>query len=304
MTTWACEWVELKARKMATPNLVSRDLEDHRMIMLCMFEKVIRSENIIKSQQQGEPDLSRQEKLDILSNLLERTPGSFLMRFGKLFDEKDLKYFDKHTDFEVRYRVKELMRLLQTNVKVKQRRNRRYKAIEELTTSGEYFSEEQMRERNPLLYEHYIGQYLSEEERDKIGLCAPGELSLSAHIVNKFEEDICATKLQQQLEIEKQQSGELEDTKALKNNVLTLSCDPVQAEERLMLRKEFLRVMHLQFLNGDDAEFDYSSVDNNEEYDVNDISGRDEEDSYFDSEEPSLFDEGIHYEEEMEVSDR
>lgn len=29
---------------------------------------------------------------------------------------------------------------------------------------GEYFSEEQMRIREPLLYEQYIGQYLTDEE--------------------------------------------------------------------------------------------------------------------------------------------
>lgn len=29
---------------------------------------------------------------------------------------------------------------------------------------GQYFSEEQMRMREPLLYEQYIGQYLTDEE--------------------------------------------------------------------------------------------------------------------------------------------
>lgn len=33
-----------------------------------------------------------------------------------------------------------------------------------LHTAGEYFSDEQMRLRAPLLYEQYIGQYLSQEE--------------------------------------------------------------------------------------------------------------------------------------------
>lgn len=33
-----------------------------------------------------------------------------------------------------------------------------------LRTGGEYFSDEQMRIRAPLLYEQYIGQYLTEEE--------------------------------------------------------------------------------------------------------------------------------------------
>jgi hypothetical protein len=33
-----------------------------------------------------------------------------------------------------------------------------------LCTGGEYFSDEQMRFRAPLLYEQYIGQYLTQEE--------------------------------------------------------------------------------------------------------------------------------------------
>lgn len=33
-----------------------------------------------------------------------------------------------------------------------------------LPLEGQYFSEEQMRMREPLLYEQYIGQYLTDEE--------------------------------------------------------------------------------------------------------------------------------------------
>ncbi|NWX39518.1 CCD97 protein, partial [Steatornis caripensis] len=38
-------------------------------------------------------------------------------------------------------------------------RNRRYAALRQLIQGGEYFSEEEMRAREPLLYQHYIGQY-------------------------------------------------------------------------------------------------------------------------------------------------
>ncbi|NXL68303.1 CCD97 protein, partial [Chordeiles acutipennis] len=38
-------------------------------------------------------------------------------------------------------------------------RNRRYAALRQLIQDGEYFSEEEMRAREPLLYQHYIGQY-------------------------------------------------------------------------------------------------------------------------------------------------
>lgn len=35
---------------------------------------------------------------------------------------------------------------------------------------GQYFSEEQMRMREPLLYEQYIGQYLTDEEVSSVYL--------------------------------------------------------------------------------------------------------------------------------------
>ncbi|KAM9514284.1 LOW QUALITY PROTEIN: tyrosine-protein kinase receptor UFO [Guaruba guarouba] len=38
-------------------------------------------------------------------------------------------------------------------------RNRRFAALQELLRGGEYFSEQEMRAREPLLYQHYIGQY-------------------------------------------------------------------------------------------------------------------------------------------------
>ncbi|XP_033928073.1 coiled-coil domain-containing protein 97 isoform X1 [Melopsittacus undulatus] len=38
-------------------------------------------------------------------------------------------------------------------------RNRRFAALQELRRGGQYFSEQEMRAREPLLYQHYIGQY-------------------------------------------------------------------------------------------------------------------------------------------------
>lgn len=44
-------------------------------------------------------------------------------------------------------------------------KNRRFEALKKLITEGSYFSEEEMRKRNPLLYEQLIGQFLTEEEK-------------------------------------------------------------------------------------------------------------------------------------------
>jgi len=56
-------------------------------------------------------------------------------------------------------------------------------------------------------------------------------------------------------------------------------------EERGAQSKEFVKLMHERFLNGDDKGFDYSIVDANIEYDDIVQMQRDSEDAYFDSEE-------------------
>lgn len=45
-------------------------------------------------------------------------------------------------------------------------KNRRYDAMKKMIAKGSsYFTEDEMRQRNPYLYEQLVGQYLSEEER-------------------------------------------------------------------------------------------------------------------------------------------
>ena len=270
-----------------------------------IFDRVIASGKVIKSQQRGEPDLTRQEKLDALSRLLHKHPSSFLMRFGSLLDERDLDYFTSDNDYEVQFRINELKHKLAMNLREREGRvkNRRLQAIGILTASTDYFSVEAMRERNPLLYEYYIGQYLSEEERKQVSRCAPEEVSLTAHIMKKLDEDQYVRTLKQQQDLEEGQvEEEDEDSTEEEESIevgttsggsmveknISLSVDPLQREEeKMMLRREFLTAMHMSFLKGEDRYFDYSSVDHNEDYDNIQIESQDSEDAYFDSEEPS-----------------
>lgn len=60
----------------------------------------------------------------------------------------------------------------------------------------------------------------------------------------------------------------------------------ILADERELLRNEFTTLMYQSFLNGQDEDFDYSSVDYNDAYDNINILNYDEEEKYFDSEEP------------------
>ncbi|KTG43852.1 hypothetical protein cypCar_00028542 [Cyprinus carpio] len=55
------------------------------------------------------------------------------------------------------------------------------------------------------------------------------------------------------------------------------------AEEKAMLREEFLSPMHQRFLDGKD-DFNYSEVDENPDYDNLNILSCDAEERYFDEE--------------------
>ncbi|KAK9766726.1 hypothetical protein K7432_003995 [Basidiobolus ranarum] len=63
--------------------------------------------------------------------------------------------------------------------------------------------------------------------------------------------------------------------------------ESIDPEERESLIAEFKDLMKHKFLSGDDRQFDYSKVDNNEEYDDLKQVGEDLEAEYFDSEEPN-----------------
>lgn len=44
-------------------------------------------------------------------------------------------------------------------------KNRRFEALKKMVEEGSYFTETEMRNRNPLLYEELVGKYLTPEER-------------------------------------------------------------------------------------------------------------------------------------------
>uniref|UniRef100_A0A8C5KCW0 Coiled-coil domain containing 97 n=1 Tax=Jaculus jaculus TaxID=51337 RepID=A0A8C5KCW0_JACJA len=253
------------------------------------------------SQQQGEPDLTESEKVAILGRLYREKPLVFLERFHTGLREEHLACFghlrgDHRADFycaEVARQGAARPRALRTRL-----RNRRYAALRELIQGGEYFSDEQMRFRAPLLYEQYIGQYLSPEELSarapapqRPRPCSPGTpaCTLSDLLLQSYEERELQQRLLQQQEEEEacleeeEEEGDSEEDRRSSRDSETWVPD---SEERLILREELTSRMHQRFLDGKDGDFDYSTVDNNPDFDNLDIVARDEEERYFDEEEP------------------
>lgn len=275
--------------ELSSPDTLHSDPNIHKT-RICA--KIISSGRTIQSQQRGEPDLTEGQKVKLLASLMQSKPGSFLMRFGTLLDQADLDHIKSivKIDYEVKFRLKELERSIELGTKSQRNlvKNRRFRCLNQLMENSDYFSDEEMRHRNPLLFEHYVGQYLTQEDKERLDMGDGSDMTLSGIILKKMKIDNRRKFLRQQQELE---SGQIQETDSDTEEVEVKrkSVKPILDEqERLRYHQEFLRAMQLTFLNGEDREFDYSKVDTSEEYDSLDLIGRDAEDLYFDEEEPAL----------------
>ena len=153
-----------------------------------IFQKVISSGLTVKPQQRGVPDLTEPEKASALSSLLHDRPGAFLMRYGKVLESDHLEYFSNSSDYEVTFRVKELQKHLVPANRIRRTRNRRFEYMKELMDT-DYFTVDEMRQRNPLLFRHYVGQYMSEDELAVLDGSTTTDMTLSSHILRRMRQD-------------------------------------------------------------------------------------------------------------------
>lgn len=257
----------------------------------------------------NQPELRTNDKIQFAYKLFKQSPVQFLLQFGKYLSPNHLHYFEKLQINNDKFQscVAELKLYHSDKCANKRIRNRRYKALQKLQQETEYFSEKQMMLRNPLLYEQLIGQYLTDDEiieRDAVGSENLTFLNLILDTVDKNEMREIRNK---QMQIEEE---EVSNETCYKDNVGQESKVSVKekqwgdfdipeidsaslpesqkhaminANERNLLREEFLQEMYSSFIEGRDIDFDYNSVDNNEEYDDLQQISQDAEDKYFDS---------------------
>lgn len=174
----------------STDNL--EDDQKQQTEVTSMLSRIAGSDVVVKSQQRGEPDLTVDEKMVILDEILDKRPASFLTRFGRYLTEEDLGNFEHlKGDYEIDFRLKEVKNILDSKKKKTGIRNRRYECLQRLMKDTDYFSDENMRKRSPLLYEEYIGQYLTAEEKlDRDRAEMGNDLCLSEMIMNRQEREM------------------------------------------------------------------------------------------------------------------
>lgn len=261
----------------------------------------------IKSQQIDEPELKFDEKFKILENLLQDSHLKFLQRFGCHLRKDHLKYFECPDN-----EICEYLRIIEhemdhQSVRVK---NRRYAVMLKMLQGDEYFSLIEMRSREPLLYEQYVGQYESPEEK-RAHLRPNSETDTLVDVLLKGIDNRHTDEMeeQQRKEEEEFRSGVNEEDENTRESTSEHSRlhepqwgnfdeDPaiaqtasnsrkrhaklITSDEKDLLRKEFCSIMYQNFLSGNDRDhFDYTTVDENADYDDLSENDQDEEDKYF-----------------------
>lgn len=284
--------------RLVSPTDTGQLLQDTQAVSGCvnaMLEAIVLSGSLVKSQQIGEAELTPEESRKELLHQFRGRPLVFLERYHTCLKPQHLSAFTHvSSDPRAQHYSKVIERRAAGCTNRIRVRNKRYAALRALQKEGHYFSEEQMRAREPLLYEQYIGQYLTDEEvlersqeamldSAQGGPGAPGGSTggLAHLLLDSYQERLIQNRLQEEQEREEGAQEEEEDEEDEDNRVQEKTLEPT-SEEKALLREEFISQMHQRFLDGKDKDFNYSEVDENPDYDNLDIVSRDAEEKYFD----------------------
>ncbi|XP_034394917.1 coiled-coil domain-containing protein 97 [Cyclopterus lumpus] len=258
-----------------------------------MVDALAMSASLVKSQQKGDAELTLKQRREELLHQYRSRPLVFLERYHACLKPQNLSAFAHvSSDPRVLHYSDVIQRRAAAFTNRTRVRNQRYAALRALQREGEYFSEEQMRIREPLLYEQYIGQYLTDDEvlersqeamleeaQGGPGAPAGSKGGLAHLLLNSYQERLIQNRLHEEQEREDGAREEDEDEDD-GYSVQQKQCEPTP-EEKALLREEFISQMHQRFLDGKDKDFNYSEVDENPDYDNLDIVSRDAEDKYF-----------------------
>ncbi|KAI9103226.1 coiled-coil domain-containing protein-domain-containing protein [Phlyctochytrium arcticum] len=259
----------------------------------------------------NEEPIPEERQLEFMHDTLREKPGLFLESWGKFLSEEDLSLFDPYSDmYEVRYFLNHFRQEKRGPTRA-QIRNRRLNYMNQNAASA-YFSDESFQERDPALYEEFVGRHIPPIT------IFPDSMSLVERIYSNIDRakgqegnsNISTQDEEQYQEFdtddeEEERAGEAARTMSPapgtegdeRNSSSPPSDDEDDAErepastmtdaKREELFDDFRDIMRQRFQDGKEKDFDYSAVDRNSLYDLSDEALQDAADSYFDSEEPS-----------------
>lgn len=137
-----------------------------------------------KTLRHGEQDLTREEKLVQMQKTLHDDPALFLSKWGRYLSQRTLTSFRQiHNNYEVDFYLDSLLysegndqpNPADTNSRHPSRQqksefytlvqNRRYEFLKRHLKNSDYFSDESIQLRDPILYDQYIGQHIPAREK-------------------------------------------------------------------------------------------------------------------------------------------
>ncbi|CAG8590135.1 22405_t:CDS:10 [Cetraspora pellucida] len=276
----------------------------------------------LQSKLANETELGDDEKLRIMRQTLD-DPALFLSKWGRFLEKEQLMFFDRlRDDYEVNWHLNNLQSRTSSSSTLaasrninptarhnKQILNRRYRYLITKLDDTSYFSDEAMEQREPLLYQDYVGQYTSQEEKyppfaDDVDLVDRilydidiDNLSVqNGNYVNTGNGQSSTTIIDSSPRngsISINAANDVEEE--VQQNSTVASMDQriqISDEEREQLRADLVDIMRERFFGGNDPDFDYDAVDFNEEYDDINVEEQEIHDKYFDNEDPDVLDSG------------
>ncbi|KAI9197358.1 coiled-coil domain-containing protein-domain-containing protein [Polychytrium aggregatum] len=264
----------------------------------------------------NDPDPAPDQIKCAMMQTLNRDPSIFLEKWGKFLPPEQLSKFRIFSDnYEVSHYLNTLAPV--SAAKPLSRKAKNNRRLQYISQHAELFEESEMKQREPVLYEEYIGRY---ESKAKFNTPFPEDMTLVERIYFDMDEqrhrDALARsreRLEEQFEefdsdpddgdsgdnndLDRRDARSSSDQNAPRNASDkepgsdseadgNSSGEPsLPEQERLDKRGEFLRLMQERFLDGRESGFDYDAIDDTL-LDDHVEAMRDEEDTYFDSEEP------------------
>ncbi|KAF6777000.1 hypothetical protein AHF37_04161 [Paragonimus kellicotti] len=251
-----------------------------------MFTRLVSIENIhFGAEAHQEHSLTDSEKLGIARDLYRRRPGVFLERFGP-----HLSWPGDRIHFQSLCTSDEVVRFFVDRLDRKSRgdpsedscvlvRNRRWNALRCLESGqnvhralSEHFTHRAMCKRDPSLWDTSIGQHLDDASRRK---CLGPDYESVGGLLTEFYE--------QKLEMEEPKERYPESLRRTQPNADHDATESDDSPERKLSELEFVELMKLRFVAGDDQDFDYSQIDNDDTLDDHVQMERDIEERYFDA---------------------
>lgn len=136
--------------------------------------------------------------------------------------------------------------------------NRRYEYLKRHLRESSYFSDEAMQQREPVLYEQYVGQYQSEQEKtmpfaNDVTLVQRVLSNIDRHYAN---EQVRKQKIIEEEQFEEEEESEEDDIPMSEDDRNQPDTQHDEAEFRASQRQELVRLLEERFLAGKDVSDD------------------------------------------------